>query len=187
MVAHGKTLAFTQMDDPESGSDIYTLSLQGSRTPRALIKTKFSEGSPKFSPDGKWLAYSSNESGRPEVYAVAYPTGSNIQVSAGGGTDPVWRRDGKELFYRNGDEMMAVAVSGDAVPFAKPTTLWEAHYLAGVGSSCGMSGPTSANYDVSTDGERFLMIQDKSDLLECKLLHVVTNWSRQLLRDPRAD
>jgi serine/threonine-protein kinase len=179
----GRTLAFTQMDDPESGSDIYTLSLEGNRTPRALIRTKFSEGSPKFSPDGKWLAYSSNESGRPEVYAMVFPgPGPKIQVSTDGGTDPVWRRDGKELFYRNGDQMMAVDVSISANAFAKPALLWEHHYLAGVGSSCGMSGPTSANYDVNANGSRFLMIEDKTDVLQCKLLHVVTNWSRELLR-----
>ena len=71
----GKTLAFTQMDDPQSGSDIYTLPLDGDSKPRALLRTKFSEGSPKFSPNGTWLAYSSNESGQPEVYARAYPTG----------------------------------------------------------------------------------------------------------------
>jgi eukaryotic-like serine/threonine-protein kinase len=185
----GRTLAFTQMDDPERGSDIYTLSIGGNRTPQALIRTKFSEGSPKFSPDGKWLAYSSNESGRPEVYAVAFPgPGAKIHVSTDGGTDPVWRRDGKELYYRNGDQMMSVEVAGGgADAFSKPALLWEHHYLAGVGSSCGMSGPTSANYDVSADGSRFLMIEDKTDALQCKLLHVVTNWSRQLLRGARTD
>jgi len=186
---NGETLAFTQMDDPEKGSDIYTLSLVGDRKPHALIQSKFSEGSPKFSPDGKWLAYSSNESGRPEVYARTFPgPGPTIQLSTEGGTDPVWRRDGREMYYRNGDQMMAVAVSSGAVgPFAKPTVLWQAQYLAGVGSSCGMSGATSANYDVTADGERFLMIEDKSEVRECKLLHVVTNWSRSLLRETRAD
>jgi len=184
----GATLAFTQMDDPEIGSDIYTLSL-GDRTPRVLVRTKFSEGSPKFSPDGKWLAYSSNESGRPEVYAMTFPgPGPTIQLSTDGGTDPVWRRDGRELYYRNGEQMMAVAVSGSApTSFARPAALWEARYLAGVGSSCGMSGPTSANYDVAADGERFLMIEDKAEVLECKLLHVVTNWSRSLLRQTSPD
>jgi eukaryotic-like serine/threonine-protein kinase len=185
----GRTLAFTQMDDPESGSDIYALSIDGNRTPRALIRTKFSEGSPKFSPDGRWLAYSSNESGRPEVYATEFPgPGRKIHVSTDGGTDPVWRRDGKELYYRNGDQMMAVVVSaGAADVFARPSLLWEHHYLAGVGSSCGMSGPTSANYDVSANGDRFLMIEDKTDTLQCRLLHVVTNWSRELLRPRRAE
>jgi len=184
----GKTLAFTQMDDPERGSDIYTLSLDGNRMPQVLIRTKFSEGSPKFSPDGKWLAYSSNESGRPEVYVMAYPgPGATIQASTQGGTDPVWRSNGSELFYRNGDQMLAVPVSGGGMAtFGKPNLLWEGHYLAGVGSSCGMSGPTSANYDVTADGERFLMIEDKSEASECKMLHVITNWSRALSREARA-
>ena len=178
----GRTLAFTQMDDPENGSDVYVLPLDGDRTPQALIRTKFSEGSPKFSPDGKWLAYSSNESGRPEVYAMAYPgPGPKIQISIDGGTDPVWRRDGKEFYYRNGDRMMAVDVaSGRTLTVSKPKVLWEGRYLAGVGSSCGMAGPTSANYDVTADGERFLMIEDKSGNVECRLLRVVSRWSREL-------
>jgi Tol biopolymer transport system component len=177
----GKALAFTQMDDPESGSDIYILPMDGDRKPRALVRTKFSEGSPKFSPDGKWLAYSSNESGRPEVYAMAYPgPGAKIQISTDGGTDPVWRRDGRELYYRNGDRMMVVDVVGSHTLVSKPKVLWEGKYLAGVGSSCGMAGPTSSNYDVTADGQRFLMIQDTSEKVECKLLRIVSNWSSDL-------
>ena len=177
----GKALAFTQMDDPESGSDIYILPMDGDRKPRALVRTKFSEGSPKFSPDGKWLAYSSNESGRPEVYAMAYPgPGAKIQISTDGGTDPVWRRDGRELYYRNGDRMMVVDVVGSNTLVSKPKVLWEGKYLAGVGSSCGMAGPTSSNYDVTADGQRFLMIQDTSEKVECKLLRIVSNWSSDL-------
>ena len=178
----GRTLAFTQMDDAESGSDIYVLPLMGDHKPHALIRTKFSEGSPKFSPDGTWLAYSSNESGRPEVYAMAYPgPGPKIQISTDGGTDPVWRRNAKELFYRNRDLMMSVDVAtGQTLAASRPKVLWEGRYLAGVGSSCGMTGPTSANYDVSADGQRFLMIQDTSPNVECTLLHVISNWSNGL-------
>jgi len=178
----GRALAFTQMDDPESGSDIYVLPLDGDRKPYALIRTKFSEGAPKFSPDGKWLAYSSNESGRPEVYAMAYPgPGPKIQISTEGGTDPAWRRDGREFYYRNGERMMEVDVaSGRTLTASKPKVLWEGRYLAGVGSSCGMAGPTSANYDVTADGERFLMVEDKSENAECRLLRVVSRWSREL-------
>ncbi len=113
---------------------------------------------------------------------MAYPgPGAKIQISTDGGTDPIWRRDGKEVFYRNGDFMMAVdVVSGPTLSVSKPRLLWEGHYLAGAGSSCGMTGPTSANYDVSPDGQRFLMIRDTAANVECKLLHVVSNWSREL-------
>jgi len=183
----GSALAFTQMDDPASGSDIYVLPLGGDRTPFPVVRTKFSEGSPKFSPDGRWLAYSSNESGRSEVYVMAYPgPGAKIQISNSGGTDPAWRRDGREFYYRNGNQMMAVDVSvGRTLTVSKPQVLWEGPYLAGVGSSCGMAGPTSANYDVTADGQRFLMIEDTSPNVECRILRVVSNWS-SALRSPTA-
>ncbi len=178
---NGKTLAFTQMDDPQSGSDIYTLSLDGDKTPRALLRTKFSEGSPKFSPNGAWLAYSTNESGQPEVWAMAYPAGERIPISTNGGTDPVWRHDGRQLYYRRGDQMMVVDVSyRPSLKASKPRMLWRGNYLAGAGSSCGMAGPTSANYDVTPDGERFLMIEDASSTAESERLRVVSNWSVEL-------
>ena len=176
-----KTLAFTQMDDPQSGSDIYTLSVDGDEKPRALVRTKFSEGSPKFSPNGAWLAYSTNESGQPEVWAMAYPAGERLPISTNGGTDPVWRQDGRQLYYRVGDSMMAVDVSyGPSLKASKPRVLWTGHYLAGAGSSCGMAGPTSANYDVTPDGQRFLMIEDASAIAESERLRVISNWVKEL-------
>ena len=172
------------MNDPQSGSDIYTLPLGENQKPRPLIQTKFSEGSPKFSPDGAWLAYSTNESGQPEIWAMAYPAGERIRISTNGGTDPLWRRDGRQLYYRRGDEMIAVDISpGPSLTASKPRVLWRGHYLAGAGSSCGMAGPTSANYDVTPDGGRFLMIEDASSILESEHLRVVSNWS-VLLKDP---
>ena len=177
----GKTLAFTQMDDPQSGSDIYTLALDGEKKPRPLLRTKFSEGSPKFSPNGAWLAYSTNESGQPEVWAMGYPAGERVHISTNGGTDPLWRRDGRQLYYRLGDQMMVVDISyGPSLNASKPRVLWRGNYLAGAGSSCGMAGPTSANYDVTPDGERFLMIEDASPAAECERLRVVSNWSVEL-------
>ena len=180
----GRTLAFTQMSDPQSGSDIYTLALAGDKTPHPLLQTKFSEGSPKFSPDGAWLAYSTNESGQPEVWAMAYPAGERVHISTNGGTDPLWRRDGRQLYYRLGDQMMVVDISyGPSLEAAKPRVLWRGNYLAGAGSSCGMAGPTSANYDVTPDGGRFLMIEDASSNAESGRLRIVSNWSVEL-RNP---
>jgi len=98
------------------------------------------------------------------VYVKAFPgPGAKIQVSNDGGTDPVWRRDGRELFYRNGDRMMAVAVSGDQA-FGRPQELWRGEYSPGMSTSCGAPGLTSSNYDVTPDGRRFLMIRDEDDL-----------------------
>src|SRR5262249_42922299 len=184
----GRTLAFTQMDDPQMGSDIYTLPLDGDGKPHALERSKFSEGSPKFSPNGAWLAYSTNLSGQPEVWVMAYPQpGTKKQISRNGGTDPLWRHDGRQLYYRLGDQMMVVDIGygSSSLEASKPRVLWRGHYLAGAGSSCGMAGPTSANYDVTPDGERFLMIEDASPHAECERLRVVSNWSLEL-KNPAA-
>ena len=92
----GKFLAFDQKD-PETRDDAAVLPLDQKRTPRPFARTRFGEGSMKFSPDGRWVAYASDESGKPEVYVQAFPgPGPKIQVSSDGGNDPVWRRSGGE-------------------------------------------------------------------------------------------
>ena len=157
----GRVIAYTT-SDPNAPSKITVVPLDGDRTPRPLDDSKYAQGSPKFSPDGRWLAYCSNESGRPQVSVKAFPgPGAQIQVSTDGGTDPVWRRSGAELFYRNGDSMMAVPVSsGSSFGNGRPHELWKGHYSHGMSSSCGPPGLSSSNYDVSADGERFLMVKD---------------------------
>jgi hypothetical protein len=121
------------------------------------------------------------------VYLVEFPgPGKKVTISTSGGTDPVWRHDGRQLYYRLGDLMMAVDISyGRSLDVSKPRVLWRGNYLAGAGSSCGMAGPTSANYDVTADGERFLMIEDASPTAECERLRVVSNWSLEL-KNPAA-
>ena len=155
----GKVIAYTATD-PNTPTRVVTVSLQGDRTPQPLDASKYAEGSPKFSPvDGRWVAYCSTESGKPQVYVRAFPgPGAKTQVSNDGGTDPVWRRDGEELFFRNGDSMMAVPVSSaSGFTAGRPHELWKGHYSHGMSSSCGPPGFSSSNYDVSTDGQRFLM------------------------------
>jgi serine/threonine-protein kinase len=136
--------------------------VDGGRPAQTFSKEKAPEGSPRFSVDGRWVAYCSSESGKPQVYVQAFPgPGPKIQVSNDGGTDPVWKRGGGELFYRNGDSMMAVSVSTSATFVAgRPQELWKGHYSHGMSSSCGPPGATSSNYDVTADGQRFLMIRD---------------------------
>lgn len=116
------------------------------------------------------------------MYVGEHPgPGRKVTISTSGGTDPLWRRDGRQLYYRLGDLMMVVDVSyGRSLEVSKPRVLWRGNYPAGAGSSCGMAGPTSANYDVTPDGERFLMIEDASPNAECALLRVVSNWSLEL-------
>src|SRR6185295_15899940 len=107
----GHTLAFTRQTS-ESGGDIYVLSLDGDPQPRLVVKTPGYDGAGQFSPDGRWMVYASNDSSQFEVYLRPYPgPGPTKQVSTQGGTHPKWNRNGKELFYRLGNRMMAVDVS----------------------------------------------------------------------------
>jgi Tol biopolymer transport system component len=106
----GRMLAYVEIVTDDN-ADIWVLPLEGDRKPLPFVKTPFNEYGPEFSPDGRFLAYVSNESGRFEVYVRPFPgPGPRRQVSAGGGTSPVWSKSSGELFYRSGDAMMAAAV-----------------------------------------------------------------------------
>ncbi len=183
----GRVVAFTQLD-PETGADLWVLEVGGGRKPVPFLRTKFNEGSPRFSPGPKgaplWIAFSSNESGRNEVYVQAYPgPGARTQVSSEGGFDPVWTRSGRELFYRSGNKMMAVAVTtGAAFSAGRPQMLWERFYAHGLSSVCGAPGPSSSNYDVTPDGQRFLMIKENEQDGRYTRIHVVLNWAEELKR-----
>jgi dipeptidyl aminopeptidase/acylaminoacyl peptidase len=130
-----------------AGRDIWCLPLTGDRKPFAVVQTMFEETEARFSPDGRWIAYQSNESGRTEVYVQRFPEpGSRFQISTAGGRFPQWRRDGRELFYLGGDDrLMAVRIdtSGSALESSLPETLF--------------SAPAGAEYVASPDGQRFLV------------------------------
>jgi serine/threonine-protein kinase len=180
----GHALAYTATT-PEAGSHIMVEALEGEHESRPFVDVKAAAGSPKFSPDGRWLAYCSNETRKPQVYVQAYPgPGAKIQVSSDGGTDPVWKRTGDELYFRNGDKMMAVAVStAPTFTAGRPQVLWEGHYSHGMSTSCGPPGATSSNYDVTADGRRFLMIKDEApDTAVSKQIVVVLGWADEVRR-----
>jgi Tol biopolymer transport system component len=161
----GSTLAFHERK-PDGERDIWVVSPGGDPVP--FLLTPFDERSPRFSPDGKWLAYVSDESGRNEVYVQPFPgPGPKWLVSIDGGIDPVWSKDGRELFYRHDDQLMAVAVSTTREFSAgRPRRLFEIRVDAGD------NGP---NYDVSPDGTWFVM--PRSDRAPAPAeLHVVHNW-----------
>jgi dipeptidyl aminopeptidase/acylaminoacyl peptidase len=170
----GQVLAFQQLD-PTTGWDIWVLRLDGDREPRPFLQTPSNESAPMFSPDGRWLAYVSDESGRDEVYVRPFPgPGGKSQISTEGGTEPVWPRDGRELSYRNGDKMMAAAVqTKTGFAAAKPKLLSEGHYETGLYFF-------SANYDVSPDGQRFLMIKASEQEPTATQINVVLNWFEDL-------
>ena len=139
--------------------------------PRNFLESKFNEGNAQFSPDGHWVAYQSNESGRNEVYVVPYPgPGGKSQVSLGGGIFPQWNRNGRELFFRNGNKMMAVEVQTSATFHAlTPKMLFETTNTGG--------------FDVSPDGRRFLMVKSAAVPQAQQIeMRVVLNWFEELRR-----
>jgi Tol biopolymer transport system component len=144
-------------------------------TPRfkPLITTPFDEGQAVFSPDGRLIAYVSNESGRYEVYVQTYPAvDGREQVSTDGGIEPVWSRDGKELFFRRGRELAAVDIRlSPTLSVGKPRVLFEGDFV---------EGPFMAGYDVSPDGRRFIMARGRSSA-EGGEINVVLNWHQELL------
>ena len=177
----GKFLTFDQKD-PQTRDDAWLLPIGEPGAPRAIAKSRSGEGSAKFSPDGRWIAYSSDESGKEEIYVQPFPgLGPKLQVSNNGGTDPVWRRSGGELYYRSGNKMMVVSVTTSQPEFraSAPKQLWEGNYSDGAGASCGMPGVSSSNYDVTPDGQHFLMVRDDNQGFSKRIV-VVLNWAEEL-------
>jgi len=164
--ADGKLLAYWE-SNPESGPDLALLPLDAPKTSRSFVKTHGSDQSGVFSPDSKWLAYESSESGRREVYIQGLEPGSGrLQVSPDGGWSPRWSHDGRELFYRNGDQLLAASVATKAGELAvgKPTLLFEGVF-------------ERPGYDVAPDG-RFLVL--RRDATAPVRVHVVLNWTGEL-------
>jgi Tol biopolymer transport system component len=161
----GSTVAFHERK-PNGERDIWAVSPGDSPVP--FLLTPFDERSPKFSPDGKWLAYVSDESGRSDVYVQPFPgPGQKWLVSIDGGLDPVWSRDGRELFFRRGDEMMAVTISArPEFSASRPRRLFEIRFD---------STDNTANYDVSPDGSWFVFPRSDTGTAPGEL-YVVLNW-----------
>ena len=159
----GDTLAFTRAD---GHNDIFVASIGGKQPPRPLVATPRNDLAASFSPDGRWLLYNADDSGRFEVYLGPYPAADRRwQVSTGGGVEPRWSADGREIYYRQGAAMIAVRVTLGPTPLLSDAVkLFEGAYAFG-------EDRTSINYDVSADG-RFVMIRDDSN----SRLTVVLNW-----------
>ena len=134
----------------DTGQDLWHVQLGGDGIPDTLMATPFEERDAKLSPDGNWLAYESDLSGRPEIYLTTYPDLRDRQrVSSGGGNTPLWARDGSEIYYRSGDRVMAVQVSlGSSASMSQPVVLFRGNY----------DNSQPAGWDVDARG-RFLMVR----------------------------
>src|SRR5262249_31360391 len=152
---------------------MWWLVVGGDRTPRLYFRTPFNETAPRLSPDGRYIAYQSDETGRTEVYVRPFPEGgTTVQVSTDGGTEPVWAYTGREFFYRKGDKVMKVDVhAGSTFTAARPRVLFEEpeYALAVFGT-----------YDVSPDGDRFLFVEQGARRETAADLHMVLNWFADL-------
>jgi Tol biopolymer transport system component len=167
--------ALVYMDnDPTTSWDVWVLRFSD-RKAQPFLRTSAYEGGAQFSPDGRWLTYVSDESGRLEVYVQPYPgPGGKWQISTEGGTQPVWNPNGRELFYRSSDKMMAVDITTQPnFTVGKPKMLFEGAYLSLLG--------TSPSYDVSPDGQRFLMLKGESTQ-SITQINIVQNWFEDLKR-----
>jgi len=150
----GRFILFAQLD-AKTKWDLWVLPLAGDRKPVPVVRTEFNEGDGQFSPDAKWIAYWSDESGRYEVYVRSFPEGGagvtagKWQVSSKGGTWPRWRRNEREVFFEALDgKIMGVPIkAGSTFQAGMPVVLFDTHDLE----------PYNLTYDVRPDGQRFLI------------------------------
>jgi Tol biopolymer transport system component len=170
----GQLLAYSEVNST-TGFDIWVLGLRGHKA-QPFLQTQFNESTPQFSPDGRWLAYVSDESGRKEIYVQPYPgPGGKWQISTEGGVEPLWNRNGRELFYRSENKMMSVEIATKpSFSAGTPRKLFEGAYQL-------LSGISTPNYDVSPDGQRFLMVKpvEQSQVASTQI-NVVLNWFEEL-------
>jgi Tol biopolymer transport system component/tRNA A-37 threonylcarbamoyl transferase component Bud32 len=168
----GRSILFRAIDE-KTNFELWTLPAAGERKPALYLKNTFGFSHAQFSPDGYWVAYASNESGKWEIYVSPYPgPGGNWKISSAGGSEPRWRRDGRELFYLSPDgKMMAVAVK-EGPPFeaSAATPLFQTRRRERI------SATDLFSYDVSADGQRFLVNTDVGEVASSPL-NLVLNWA----------
>jgi dipeptidyl aminopeptidase/acylaminoacyl peptidase len=177
----GRVLIYQVGTSYNSPSDIWVMPID-SRKPVPFIHGPANEGQPAFSPDGRWVAYMSDETGRAEVYVQPYPAnGDKWPISTSGGLQPQWRADGKELFFLSATrQMQAVDVGGrgDRFEAGAPRTL----FTTRVALVAGLLGPYRA-YSVAADGQSFLIDELPPDAVQRRdPLVVIVNWTSLLRR-----
>ncbi len=172
----GRFLLYEQSGE-KTGFDLWLLPLFGDRKPMPFLQTQFDEGQGRFSPDGHWVAYASTESGRPEVYVQTFPaSGGKWQISNGGGMLPLWRRDGKELFYvvpAVGRLMSVEVKTSPQFEASAPKFLFQAPFALTHQMDAGN------HYAVSADGQRFLLNLPMQENASSPIT-VVLNWTAGL-------
>jgi Tol biopolymer transport system component len=170
--ADGRFILYERLN-PKTHDELWALPLDGDRKPFPFLQTPFNEQSGFFSPDGRWIAYDSNESGKHEVYVQTFPaSGGKWQVSTKGGGNPRWRGDGKEMFYLSDDEkLMAVEIkTGSTFEAGIPKALFD---LSAARTT------SNTGYAVTADGQRFIFVSQMEETAPSSLA-VVVNWTAEL-------
>jgi serine/threonine protein kinase/Tol biopolymer transport system component len=173
----GRFVLYEEYDRAKPASHIWLLPLQGNRKPFPFLQTEFNQQEARFSPDTRWIAYTSDESGSPQVYVQDFsPSGSKWQISASGGNQPMWRRDGRELFFVSADgKLMSVEVKTEpSFQASAPSPLFDIH-------SPNVAGRFRRDYAVSPNGQRFL-VNSIVDQTAATPVTVVLNWTADLKR-----
>jgi dipeptidyl aminopeptidase/acylaminoacyl peptidase len=178
----GTTLAYAETagapTESDTGWDIWLLNRGSSPSRTPLIRTKFNEDQPMFSPDGRALAYVSDETGQRQVCLRSFPdTSRRVRVSTDGGTEPVWSPRGDELFYRNGRQYFSVPITpGDESRAGRPSLMFEGDFV--VASQI----PGAPSFGVAPDGKRFVMVARAGETPRPVRLDVVLGWAQDLER-----
>jgi len=182
--ADGRFLAYNTTAPGQNLTELWIVPTFGDRKPYAFLRGSFNVGQGQFSPDGRWMAYGSDESGRPEIYVTQFPGGgTKWQISSAGGTSPRWRRDGKELYYLSADsKLMSVEVNGTTSAFqaAVPRALFPV--LLKTGASRLDLNPTNEQigYDSAPDGKWFVL--NSPPVGSPPPITLITNWTPEAAR-----
>ncbi len=182
--ADGRFIAYTLRGAFPRTSDVWILPLFGDRKPFPLVHTNYFEGEAVFSPDSRWIAYTTDDSGQANVFVQAFPeAGEKLQVSTAGGNAPSWRSDGKELYYLGLDStLMAVAIDTTGrVDVGTPQALFSTG-VDNTGFNTGQSASLGQTYAVSKDGQRFLVNARTPQSGSVPPLNVVVNWMAAIQR-----
>ena len=176
----GSALAFYRSNSGITNRDVYVLPLDGNQRPELFLGTPYEDRGVSFSPNGRWLAYVSAKFGQDEIYVRPYPgPGGETIVSSGGGQEAVWGPEGTELFYRNGDQLLAVTVNtGSELSPERPRMLFNGNFVVDNASG----GRGNANYDVAPDGSHIVFIEDLAEPGAGSELRLVLHWTHELNR-----
>jgi eukaryotic-like serine/threonine-protein kinase len=175
----GHILAY-RLNGSETNEDLWYRRLDGDTTSKPIAATRFTEWAPRFSPDGRWVAYTSDQSGRTEVYVQAFPAlAARYPVTAGGGQAPIWSRDGRHIYYiANGQMSVATVSTTPAFAVTSRQQLFEGSYALNIAA-------VHAPYDISPDGQHILLIRPTSSDAQTIIVHDWKYELRERTKSPR--